>query len=609
MAEEIRGLTVKFNADFSEFKKGMKSADKDISSTQKQLKSLQDGLKLKFDEEKFAQAQKLAQQSLTATEQKANLLKQRLAEMERVGVTNKTRDEYNYLQEQLAKTEVNAEKLEQQLKQINNIKLDKFVGNIKDVGQGITQAGMGMSAFSAMAGGTLASLYKFGQDSRKVADDIATIGTQFDVNTTSIQRWQYWALQSDVPFDKLQKGFIKARETLGKQLAGETDKSTKALDALGIKMEDFGSQEDAFEGIIKALSGVEDVTLQAHYATEIFGSKIANDMIPILKAGSDTLDEYTKEFEEVGYLSEEEVKALSEFDNVLNKIESTFKQLKIQLGASLLPVMESFAETINTKIIPKIQNFIKWLKSLSVEQQKFMVGILALLTALAPVLIIGGKLTSGIGSMIGLIGRLGATTKVAMGWIGLVIGLIALLYTRNEEFRHSLNKLLGTVSQALMPVFKLFTDILNQVAPLLGVIADIAGNILAPVLDMLVPIIEIVGKAFQWLYEILKPILSIINGIIDGITSIFGGGRKETKYNMDFSSVTSGGSSHTPIDIPEYKIPEIPTNAPSSDTIYDNSNININIEMTPTGTLDYDAKTLADEVIKQIVTKKQALGR
>ena len=40
MVDEIRGLSVKFDADFSEFRKGMKEADKDIGSTQKQLKSL-----------------------------------------------------------------------------------------------------------------------------------------------------------------------------------------------------------------------------------------------------------------------------------------------------------------------------------------------------------------------------------------------------------------------------------------------------------------------------------------------------------------------------------------------------------------------------------------
>ena len=58
---EIRGLSVKFDADFSEFKKGIKSADKDIGSTQRQLKSLQDSLKIKWDNKKFSQAQQQAQ--------------------------------------------------------------------------------------------------------------------------------------------------------------------------------------------------------------------------------------------------------------------------------------------------------------------------------------------------------------------------------------------------------------------------------------------------------------------------------------------------------------------------------------------------------------------
>lgn len=93
MAEEIRGLSVKFDADFSEFKKGLKSADKDINTTQKQLKLLQDSLKIEWDAKKFTQAQQQAQKALEATQEKANLLRKRLAAMEQAGVTDKTRDE------------------------------------------------------------------------------------------------------------------------------------------------------------------------------------------------------------------------------------------------------------------------------------------------------------------------------------------------------------------------------------------------------------------------------------------------------------------------------------------------------------------------------------
>ena len=52
------------------------------------------------------------------------------------------------------------------------------------------------------------------------------------------------------------------------------------------------------------------------------------------------------------------------------------------------------------------------------------------------------------------------------------------------------------------------------------------------------------------------------------------------------------------------------TNTNSTTTNYeDNSTTNIEIGVNATGNLDYDAKTLADEVIRQIALRKQASGR
>ena len=50
MAESIKGLSVKIGADTSDFIKGLKKVDKEISLTTKQANELQKGLKLEFDE-------------------------------------------------------------------------------------------------------------------------------------------------------------------------------------------------------------------------------------------------------------------------------------------------------------------------------------------------------------------------------------------------------------------------------------------------------------------------------------------------------------------------------------------------------------------------------
>jgi hypothetical protein len=57
-----------------------------------------------------------------------------------------------------------------------------------------------------------------------------------------------------------------------------------------------------------------------------------------------------------------------------------------------------------------------------------------------------------------------------------------------------------------------------------------------------------------------------------------------------------------------YTIPKS-NNGMGSTYTEDNSTTNVTINTQLTGDLNYDTKTLADSVIKEIVTRKQASGR
>ena len=67
MADNIRGLTVEIGADASSFNKEMSSMRKAAQASQTELNALQKSLELKFDADKFARAQKVAQQAIDQT--------------------------------------------------------------------------------------------------------------------------------------------------------------------------------------------------------------------------------------------------------------------------------------------------------------------------------------------------------------------------------------------------------------------------------------------------------------------------------------------------------------------------------------------------------------
>ena len=117
MADKIKGLTVKIGADTTDFLRELKKVDKEINSTQKTANELEKSLQLEFDVNRFTQAQKQVQQALTETNEKAKAIREQLAYLEKTGGIDT--EGYQKLQTELAKSETQALKLNEQLKQID----------------------------------------------------------------------------------------------------------------------------------------------------------------------------------------------------------------------------------------------------------------------------------------------------------------------------------------------------------------------------------------------------------------------------------------------------------------------------------------------------------
>ena len=591
MAAEIRGLTVKFDADFSEFKKGMKDANTDIKSTEKQLKSLESSLKLEWDETKFSQAQTLARNALEATEQKAQLLRDRLAEIQEKGVTDKNRKEYNYLQEELAKTETNAASLKQKLEQINNLKLDQAIKQIDKVSQGLTSAGQAFAPFSAAAAAAIAGAYKLGTTAATTGAELDDLSQRLGVSAEKIQEWQYLAVQTGVDVEIFNKALIRARAAMLDLSSGTINNSAESIQALGLDMSQFGSQEEMFDGILKALAGMENKTLQAAYANEIFGDKIANQMLPFLNAGAAEIEKFTNEFKQFDSLSNEQVKALAGLDDTIFRLKESIRYAALQLGTAFMPLLKELATTIQEKVTPIISNLAEWIGNMSTEQQKTILGILTVVTAISPLLLLLGKVASGVSNIIKLVKLLGPALSSSLGWVGLILALVALLIAKSENLRNALKNLVDTLIKSLQPAFRIIQKLLSYINPLIELLGDMIANSLTVSLKMLEPVLIVIGKLFEAIYNVLEPLWWLLDKIIQGVewvVSLFGGekiGVSEEKAqaavgNTDWaSSEYSSGASSSVSNI-------------NSSEYNDYSSVTINIEKN-----DYMSE---DDIIKAV---------
>lgn len=544
MPDEIRGLHIKFDADFSEFKKGLKSADKDINSTRRQMKTLQDSLKLQWDPKKFAQAQNQAQKALQATEQKASLLRKRLGAMESAGVTDKTRDQYNYLSEQLAKTELDAQRLEQQLKDLDDIRVDNLTKGLDSVTSNLNKAANATRGLSMAAGAAFIGIAGTSLKAVEQADEIATLATQYDMTSDAIQRFNYVALQTDTQAEYLYKAFVKVQGGVADLKTGVSSVSTKALEQLGLSFDQFSGKEEQFYAIIDALSNMEDQAKMTSLANDIFGERMATNLFPLIYAGTDAINEYRQEFEYLGYLTDDQIDKLAEFDNELNKVKVQYQNTALQLGSSLLPVLKTFSNVLVEDILPVIQKIVAWFESLDEGTKKFIVTMLLLLSILSPALTILSRMSGAISTVIKWISKMDAATVKLYGkWMLLTAAIGTLFYvlsnwSKLDSFQKVIG-LLGALSAAALAAavaFGVFHSAWSVGLAVAGIVAGIAAAVAA------------------------------VNSAAEGIGS---------KVSFDDSYATS-------VDIPSYSIPEqtkSENNITNSTSNYvDNSNVIINIE-------------------------------
>lgn len=221
------------------------------------------------------------------------------------------------------------------------------------------------------------------------------------------------------------------------------------------------------DGLTDLINRLKDTGTQAQAESEawdIFGARMGGAFISAAKEGKISLDDLKANLAEYGGAVDD---TYAETRDGVDKMKGAWKKLQVALegignaiGNTLGPVMEK-----GSIAIMKIgQAFEK----IPAPIQHAIVIFGTLLAAAAPVLLIGGKIASGlgtaftafskfsgaIGNAIGGIGRLGSAFSLLSGPVGIVIAVIgaliaafAYLYNTNEEFRNQMNALGGQLLQ------------------------------------------------------------------------------------------------------------------------------------------------------------------
>lgn len=546
---KIRGITISLEGDTSGLTKSLQSANKEIKSTQAQLKDVEKLLKLDpTNTELLRQKQVLLGQAVKETNDKLDTLKKAEEQMTTSGV-DKNSEQFMALKREITATEGELKKLTAAADDTVSA-FDKIKSATDSISKGAKTVASATKGLSAAGGAVAGGLIATGASAISTADELATMSARTGLSTEMLQKFAYASDMVDVSTEELASAMAKMK----KQMADNPD----AFDALGVSITNadgsFRDLESVFYDSLEALSMVGNETERDLAAMDLFG-KSGDTLATIIDDGGASLQEYGLRAQELGLiLSEDTISKLTETGDKIDETKARATATITEVGAQLL---ENLAPTITT-IIEKVSEVITWLGSLDSTTLNTILVIAGVVAAISPIASLIGGISSAIGVLSSAISFIVANPIVLL--IAAIVGLVALIATKGEEIKAALQKvddfLQNIFAKDWSENFGVFGEVLNG---FFSVVSDVWGGIkevFEGIVDFIQSVFkgdwksawEAVKKIFKGVFDALvgiakaplNLIIGIVNKVIDGLNWLITGFNKISIDVPDWVPVIGG---------------------------------------------------------------------
>ena len=425
MANRIAGITIEIGGDTTNLQKSLKDVDKTLKTTQANLKDINKLLKLDpTNTGLLTQKQKQLETAIKTTKQRLTELKQAQTQFA------KGSDEWNAIEREIVSTEQDLQRLESEYRSFGSVAKQVVMAageQMKKLGDKITAAGRKFAPVSKTAAAFLTSMGALGLKAVDTADDLETLAQQTGLTTDEIQRMQYASELVDVSLDDITGALRKMK--------GNMKDGNATFEQLGVSIRDadgnMRSATDVFYDSLTALSQIENETERDQLAMALFG-KSADELAGIIDDGGQALKEYGDEAERMGMImSEEELSALSDINDQVEKMKNLFKGNALKLGAKIAEAAAPIVE----KLAAALGKVAEWFDKLTPQQAEMALKIAAVVAAIAPVMMIIGKLVTGIGGLITAFGFLLSPVGLIIAAIVALIAIGVLLYKNWDKIK------------------------------------------------------------------------------------------------------------------------------------------------------------------------------
>lgn len=511
MAGNIKGITIEFRGDTTRLDKALRQINNETRGIDRELKQVNNALKFNpTSVELWRQKQQLLNQKINETKEKLSLLKAEQARMDAAGV-DKNSEEYRKLQREIITTEDKLKTFKRQLADIGNARLRAVSEQFKQWGTQLETAGQKMQGLSMAAGIVAGAIGGLTVKTAGWADDINTMSQKYSIGTGELQKYSAAAQLVDTDVDTIAKSHVRLEKAMYSAQQGGAS-AEKAFQALGIQYKNAdGSlrESDAvWQDTIKALGTMSNETERDALAMQLMG-KSASELNPLIEDGGETYKRLAETMQQYGldFIDQDTLDGANQFNDTLDTMKAvglvTLQNLGAQLAEYLAPALEQVVDWVG-----KLAN---WLSNLDPSVLALIAGVAALLAAAAPVLIFIGKISTGIGALIGLFGKIGPVLSLLTGPVGIVIAIIAALVAVGVLLYKNWDTVKAKAGEIKDWIVEKWTALKESVAQIFDSIKEKISSVWE----------SIKSTASNIWNGIKSTVSNIVNGIKNTVTSVF----------------------------------------------------------------------------------------
>lgn len=339
------------------------------------------------------------------------------------------------------------------------------------------------------------------------------------------------------------------------RLAQPTKQAKEAMEQYGIAMEDIWNEDGSMKDMTVIQKNLNESFSklseqeQMAAAGAIFGKNQMASWLAVINTAPDDVQKLADSLSNTDKVTREMADAMmSGFGGSIEKLKSSLDVLVTSLGSIIAEYL--------TPVIEKIQGVIDMFMAMDEETKKQIVTIAGIVAAIGPVLLVGGKIISGIGTIVSAMGTVAtfiggtlipAITAISAPVLVVVAAVAALaagfvyLYKTNDDFRNKVNELVSgikenfgqmieTIKPALDELFttiktivgelvEAFKQFMKAAEPVFEFIATGIAGVINGVMQAATPIINAVNSIIKMVSSVVKGLFSLLTGDFKGFAS------------------------------------------------------------------------------------------